>query len=278
MKRVFFVLCALLTVLLSSCSDNKEIVKDEITFAETDTDFRETPETGAPEVYETQEEYSVPMGITYSPCVLMYHLILEEPYSSLTDLFVRPSDFEAQIVDMINHGYQFMFADEYHLTDVPTAIITFDDGYEDNYTEAFPILKKYGVKATVFMITDAIDHVGYLTTEQIKEMSDSGLVRFGSHTHNHLEVDSLDSSSLINQLETSKQRIMEITGQSEVNAFCYPAGSYDENSMSVVSEFYTFAYTTESPNKTTQFKDMNIPRYRVKRSTGGNITRLFPDE
>jgi len=229
------------------------------------------------EPVETEPEYEIPLGITYNPCVLMYHLVLDEPYSSLTDLFVKPSDFEAQIVDMISNGYQFMFADEYHKTDVPTAIITFDDGYTDNYTEAFPILQKYGVKATVFMITDAIDQTNYLTSAQMKEMYDSGLVRFGSHTKNHLETDSLDEASLRYQIESSNQRIFEVTGQDRVDSFCYPAGSYNDAAMNICSQYYKFAFTTESPNKTTESSFMNIPRYRVKRSTGGNITRLFPE-
>lgn len=278
MKKILStVLCLALLPLLISCGKKAEAeltasspFTDTVNIIETEL----TPDTFAETI---EEPYDIPLGITYSPCVLMYHLVLEEPYSSLTDLFVRPSDFEAQIVDMLNAGYQFMFADEYHMTDVPTAIITFDDGYTDNYTEAFPILQKYGVKATVFMITDAIDHDGYLTAAQMKEMTDSGLVRFGSHTHNHLEVDSLDDATLRTQLETSKQRIIDVTGQQSVDAFCYPAGSYDSKAMSIVSEYFSFAFTTESPNKTSEFTDFNIPRYRVKRSTGENITRLFPD-
>lgn len=279
MKKALLWISVVFLVFAVSCGRENSNV-DAFTFEYETIKIPETNEyISIDSTYETETQNIdvIPEGNKYSPCVLMYHLVLEEPTTSLEDLFVRPADFDAQIKELIDNGYQFMFADEYHKTDIPTVIITFDDGYSDNYSEAFPILQKYNVKATVFMITDAIGHEGYLSAEQMKEMSDSGLVRFGSHTHNHLEVASLDSETLRTQLETSKQRILEVTGRECADAFCYPAGNYNSNSMSVVSEYFTFAFTTESPYKTTDYSQLNIPRYRVKRSTGGNISRLLPD-
>lgn len=63
-------------------------------------------------------------------------------------------------------------------------MITLDDGYADNYTNVFPILKKYKVKASIFIIGSYVGRQGFLTFDQIQEMAESGLVDFGSHTYN----------------------------------------------------------------------------------------------
>lgn len=234
-------------------------------------------ETQADKETNTVPESPAP-GITYEPIVLMYHLVLEEPYSKYTDLFVRPSDFEGHICDLIENGYQFMFADEYHTTDVPSVIITFDDGYTDNYTEVFPILQKYNAKATIFMISDAIDHDGYLTSGQIKEMAASGLVRFGSHTATHVEVDSLSEERMREEFELSKQTIAQVSAQERVDAFCYPAGHYSDEAIEVVKEYFTAAYTTQSPGSVGEHSEFEIPRYRIRRDLGSRVTVLFPDD
>ena len=70
--------------------------------------------------------------------------------------------------------------------------LTLDDGYEDNYTNLFPLLKKYQAKATISVVTGSIGQPGILTADQIREMSDSGLVEFASHTVTHPHLTSLD--------------------------------------------------------------------------------------
>ena len=64
-------------------------------------------------------------------------------------------------------------------------ILTFDDGYDDNYTELFPLLQKYNAKATIFVIPKAIGTPHKMTAEQIYELSRSGLVSIQSHTYSH---------------------------------------------------------------------------------------------
>ena len=78
----------------------------------------------------------------YSPVVLMYHSVLEEPFTSLTGLFVRPVDFENQLDCMNRAGYEYLFADEFAYTSGKSVMITLDDGYEDNYSHLTDEQKK----------------------------------------------------------------------------------------------------------------------------------------
>lgn len=204
----------------------------------------------------------------YSPVVLMYHSVLEEPFTSLTGLFVRPVDFENQLDCMNRAGYEYLFADEFAYTSGKSVMITLDDGYEDNYTEVFPLLKKYNAKATVFMIAYKVGEDGYLTKEQMKEMADSGLVRFGSHTRSHPNLVQTGDEEIRDELEGSAWVISQITG-TPVKALCYPGGFVDDRVRRIAAESYSFAYTTVSSANTAGCDPLLIPRVRVNRGMSG---------
>jgi peptidoglycan/xylan/chitin deacetylase (PgdA/CDA1 family) len=205
-----------------------------------------------------------PSSGAHAPTVLMYHLILEEPTTSLTGLFVRPSEFDSHMAMLKSEGYEFLFADEYTYTSGKSVMVTVDDGYEDNYTEMFPILKKYGVKATIFVIAGKIGWDGYLTADQIKEMSDSGLVSIQSHTVWHQSLTSMSESNIRQELSDSISILEGITGRS-VRALSYPAGSYNSYVMNIAKDYYDYAYTTVSSGTTAGYGTLELPRVRVYR-------------
>lgn len=205
--------------------------------------------------------------LPYAPKTFMYHLILEEVYGPYDNLFVRPSEFEEHLRALNELGYIYLFAEEWQRTEKPSIIITFDDGYEDNYTEMFPILKKYGAKATVFLVTDLIGTDGYMTRDQISEMSASGLVSFQCHTAHHRDLSYQSAASLRADFKESVEIIEGITGK-PVRALAYPAGSYNDTVLSVVPEFFDFAYTTKSPTATPEYTDYTVPRYYIARGYG----------
>ena len=228
--------------------------------------------TDAPEPETSPEEPEEP-EVMY-PTVLMYHCVSEEPTTQNTALFVRPSDFEDQARALVENGIDTLFADEFGEVENVSVILTFDDGYEDNYTEMFPILKKYNLKATVYMIAYKIGMPGYLTAEQIKEMSDSGLVQFGSHTLDHPELSRLSESDIRAQLEGSKWIISQTTGEA-VTTLAYPSGKYNSAVMDIASEMYQFAYTTDADPYCGQ-DPMAMPRYAVLRGeTGESFLRFI---
>ncbi|MBR3423616.1 MAG: polysaccharide deacetylase family protein, partial [Clostridia bacterium] len=194
----------------------------------------------------------------YVPKAMMYHLIMETPYNSLEALFVRPSDFDSQLKYLTENGYGFMFADEWQIADKPTVIITFDDGYADNYTDMFPILKKYGAKATVFLISESVDTDGYLTVSQIREMASSGLVSFQCHTANHVDLAYQDEATIRSEFSGSIAKIESWTGR-PVKALAYPAGSYNETVIRIAADYFSFCYTTKSPYSVTDYSSFDIP-------------------
>ena len=120
-------------------------------------------------------------------------------------------------------------------------LLTFDDGYESNYTLAFPILREYGAKAAISLITSRIDERadGFLTWDECREMAKSGLVEFASHTNDcHIRPDAPgierksgeDEETYISRisadLQTSITRIELETGQN-VTTFTYPLGKME---------------------------------------------------
>lgn len=129
-------------------------------------------------------------------------------------------------------------------------ILTFDDGYEDFYQVAWPILRKYQIKATVFVITDFVGQSGYLTWPQIEELAKSDLVEFGAHTLDHkcltLPPPSLTFYRLSQEIFGPKTELEKRIGR-EVDFFCYPYGQYNDLILNLVKEVkYLGAVTTDS--------------------------------
>ena len=156
--------------------------------------------------------------------VLYYHLIDDNLYSPFHSMFVSPPDFANQMKYLKTAGYtviplaQIENAGEYS----KPVIITFDDGYEDNYTNAYPILKEYNFPATVFLISGFIGKPGYLNNNEILQMQD--LVSFQDHTVTHRSLATLSAAEQEYELSASKQAIETLTGQN-VFAVAYPNGS-----------------------------------------------------
>ncbi len=208
---------------------------------------------------------------------LLYHLVMDEPYSPYSYLFVREADFEAQLAAIKESGIPTYFADEPEKAGgKPCLVLTFDDGYEDNYTTAFPLLSQYEIKATVFLIADMIGTEGHLSEEQIREMAKSGLIRFGSHTLSHPKLTELDEESLVRELVLSKERIEEVTGE-RVEALAYPNGLYNETVEKAAKKAgYRYCYTTDVPQKS-YYPNTRLPRDYVSRDmTAADLAVLFP--
>ena len=185
----------------------------------------------------------------------MYHYVSEPPRDAdkyRRDLSVTPQNFAMQMAYLADNGFESV--DLYDLSLAITAkkdlpekpvIISFDDGYLDNYKNAFPILQDQRMKATFFIITDFIDEKreGYMSWEMIEEMSGAGM-RIESHSKTHPDLSAAERDYIIYEALGSQETIAAHIGYTP-RYFCYPSGRYNEETMGILDELnYWGAVTT----------------------------------
>lgn len=181
--------------------------------------------------------WDIPGG--YRVPILMYHGVSEEGWGSV-ELFVRPSELEEQLQFLTENGYTpIWFEDLARVDEIKKPVLlTFDDGYADNYVNLFPLLQKYDVKATIFVIAGTVDwNPNNLTSEQIKEMSDSGLVSIQSHTQTHPMLSWLEPEEQEWEMTLSKLSLTRITGR-EPYVLSYPNGDCSGVTLELAKKHY----------------------------------------
>jgi len=204
--------------------------------------------------------------------VLMYHTI--DPKGDDMSPHILPAIFEKQMDFLARHHYNVVapekvvaYTRKEEKMPWRTVAITADDGFENFYTYAFPLLKKYNLKATVFMITDKIGEPGMLNWRELREMSDSGLVTIGSHTKSHpwLPTVSVDEDRLREELAGSKKRLEDGLGR-RVDFICYPNGGFNDLIKETARQTgYKGGFTT-NPAKSSKIDDIYAIR-RIKMSS-----------
>jgi len=189
------------------------------------------------------------------PRILMYHMICEtKPRHKFRGLRVTPEAFEQQVIWLKKNGWSFITMSE--LFDAPDrakrVAITFDDGFADNYTNAFPILKKHSGRATLYLVGDRHNrewstnrkkhhNTGELakeqkvTDDQVQEMITSGVFELGGHTLTHRKLTELSVEEKRNEIVESKIR-QEVFYNTQLSSFAYPFGIFDENDIQIVKE------------------------------------------
>ncbi len=173
--------------------------------------------------------------------VLMYHRVVREaPALSKFDIYVTRDQLERQFQSLKARGFETVTFGDLLGPNVPPkpVILTFDDGYEDNYYNLFPLLKKYGMKAVVYILGNRRHKTNYwdldkgepeaplLTAAQIREMSASGLVEFGSHSLNHTRLTDLKAAGARREIEGSR-KVLEKFLRKPVLSFAYPYGVHN---------------------------------------------------
>lgn len=181
--------------------------------------------------------------------VLNYHQINDRDHNALT---LSTPEFEAQMKYLAENGYHTITADELadHLENgaaLPEKpiLLTFDDGYIDNYENAYPILKKYNLKGSIFIITDYLNvYPNYLTWEIAREMQDSGVIDIQCHTMTHVALSSLNSAEELQHEAVDSKKAIETHLEKRVTSIAYPCGAYNDEVQSVVKEAgYRTAFT-----------------------------------
>lgn len=203
--------------------------------------------------------------------ILMYHYVGENPNPSDTArnyLSVSPSKLEEQFTYLKNNGFTPVSLDELYgiyngqaVSQGKPIVLTFDDGYIDFYTTAYPILAKYNFKAVSFIPTGLIGSGYYMNWDQIKEISKSGLVTFEGHTISHPNLTVLSPNDALRELKEGREILQSQTGY-PVNFIAYPLGisNYSVHELAKQAGFVggvgTWPGKTNSPG-------INMPRIRI---------------
>ncbi|NBK99640.1 MAG: polysaccharide deacetylase family protein [Erysipelotrichia bacterium] len=180
--------------------------------------------------------------------VLMYHSISTVPGNSLC---VPPKQFLEEIEWLYQQNYHTLTIEEFYQAlgnniSIPekSILLTFDDGYADNYKVAWPILHKYGFIATFFIITKYVSPKAMDWT-QLKELVRDGN-SIGSHTVRHLDLSTLTTEQQKNELADSK-RILENHLGISIKALCFPSGMYNNTTLELMPDIgYELGFSTHS--------------------------------
>ena len=243
------------------------------------TTFLETNKTivkKLPDAIKKQLNDASPSA-TFRVPILMYHYVenIQNPKDKLrVELNVPPAVFEQQVVTLKDAGYTFMTAKELgEVLDGKMALpekpilLTFDDGHWDFETDVLPILEKYHIKATSYVISGFIGGSDFMTPQELQEVINSGLVDVGAHTVHHLSLARLPLNTVENEVDQSKTWL-EQNYHIKVVSFAYPNGSFDQQAIQVVkADGFSTAVSTVpgiAQNQTNRFfLDRLRPGYRT---------------
>ena len=215
-----------------------------------------------------QKKYVVP--------ILVYHHVDYVPEGTLSLNTVSPSNFARQMMYLRKNDYIVLrFYELVNLIEsgepIPrkSVVVTFDDGYEDNYKFAFKILKKNVIPATIFIVTDLVGVHGYLTWDEIKEMQAHGIF-IGSHSRRHPYLPDLTYEQQVDEIK-ERRRIRKEKLGTPINFFAYPSGGFNKQIVRIVKEAgYLGACTTNRG-----FNRLNTDVYELKRIRIKNLDSDF---
>lgn len=226
--------------------------------------------------------------------VLMYHHVVEDG-EECNDMTVTVSRLKKDLYWIRAHGYETVLPRELASGEpLPerAVMITFDDGYLSNYELLYPALKEEGMKAVISVVTCMPDRGDehYVNWEMCREMTESGLVEIGSHTHSlhnldtkglvvpggvngiqrdPEETDEAFQSRVLDDIQKSYDLIAENVGQPPV-FFAYPFGATERSALTLINDLFPVTAVTQSGAAQVRNDFHGLPRFRVTMATGMN--------
>jgi len=237
LTKLILCIAVVSTVFVIVINHKEASKKTDAIVSETETETKRDPFDGIPVINDNR---GVP--------VICYHSINKDPLVK-SPIIVSEEKLRQHLQTIRDGGYTTLTMAElndYLFKDKPipekSVVITFDDGYRDNYNNAFPILKEFNMNATIFVISSYLNRDLYLTSEEIKEMSDYG-IDIESHTVNHFKLSTLSYNDQLKELKDSKEAIGNIT-EKPVISVAYPEGEFNENTEKATLEAgYSMGFT-----------------------------------
>ena len=209
--------------------------------------------------------------------ILMYHSIS----SSTNNLSVSIYNFEKQMAFMKRNNYKTISFKNLDNLDKKFKyfIITFDDGYEDVYDNALPIMKKFGFHSICYFVTNLIgkhnvwdqnlenfNELKLMNIDKIRSWLNNGM-DIGAHSATHQNLTSLNSIKKKFEIETPKKYFKDIFSI-DTDSFSYPFGKFDDECLNIVKKNFNYAVTTQrSRFKINKFSRYLLPRIPINKST-----------
>lgn len=197
--------------------------------------------------------------------VLCYHAINDN--ENIKDPIIIGKDrFESHLKAIKDLGFTTLSMDdleEYILNnrEIPrnSVLITFDDGYMDNYSNAYPLLKENNMKATIFVVPSLLDKEPYMTKNQVKEISDNG-IDIESHTFSHVDLDKKSYDEQKDELKKSKSELEKLLCK-KVTTIAYPKGLFNDDTINIAKDAgYNLGFTVKKG-----YADKIQNKYKINR-------------
>lgn len=204
--------------------------------------------------------------------ILLYHYIeyVQDKNDKIRQsLDIPPDILTSQIETLKNAEYSFINAHDLVLAlqgklKLPQNVVmlTFDDGYMDFYTDAYPILKKEQVKAVEYVVADFLNRPNFMFTFQLQEIAKDPLVEIGAHTMDHVWLKGMVRQNAEYQIAESRKDLQNIT-KLPIESFAYPYGAFDQQAISIAREagFTNAVSTVPGVDNTT---DTRYFLYRIR--------------
>jgi peptidoglycan/xylan/chitin deacetylase (PgdA/CDA1 family) len=214
--------------------------------------------------------------------IVMYHYVeyVRDPADTgKRSLAIRPDTFEGHLQSLQDNNYKTYFVKEIPNLlsgkikyDPHIVVLTFDDGYEDFYFNVLPLLQKYKMKATLYIINDYVGRNGFLNQDEIKEIIKSGLVEIGAHTLDHRYLTALTSEKIKQQIFESKSRLESDYGI-KVESFAYPFGAFNNSALEFTKQASFSAAVSVIPGTDQSYQNL-FYMYRIRAGAFGKTNMV----
>lgn len=214
-----------------------------------------------------------PLPSKISIPVLNYHSVTIDPGNVVV---ISPAKLAEQLKYLHDHGYtpvslatfiSLIEGEDVEAAPEKPVLLTFDDGYIDNYEQAMPLLAKYAFPATLFISPGMNNQEGYLNWEQIKKLQEAGWdIQPHGMTHPHLPRLSADQQAF--EILEAKKQIEENLG-TKADVYCYPYGEYNKTTLKLLKDHgFRYAFTIEQGNSTNQQSPYLLKRHFINGEEG----------